>query len=113
MDFPGPPVCGSDGISYPSPCSLKIAKCMGKPDLTVAYPGKCKIEGQLILYCGLCGSDGITYPNPSSLENKKCKERPDLTVAYIGECEREGQLILMNRMSRWIPQNRGSTSMSQ
>ena len=45
MDFPGPPVCGSDGISYPNPCSFKVAKCKGKPDLTVAYPGKCKIEG--------------------------------------------------------------------
>ena len=45
VGFPGLPVCGSDGITYQNSCSLKIAKCEGRPDLTVAYEGKCKTKG--------------------------------------------------------------------
>ena len=40
-----PPVCGSDGITYPSVCNLEIKKCKEKPDLTVAYGGECKKQG--------------------------------------------------------------------
>ena len=45
IGFPGPLVCGSDGITYRNLCSLQYAVCKGKPDLTVVYVRKCKIKG--------------------------------------------------------------------
>ena len=42
------PVCGSDGITYPTESCLEHTKCKEKPDLTVAYVGECKKQGQLI-----------------------------------------------------------------
>ena len=45
MGHPFLPVCGSDGITYRDICSLQQTRCKGKPDLTVAYGGKCKPKG--------------------------------------------------------------------
>jgi len=36
------PVCGSDGITYPSNCSLEIEKCQKNSDLIVEYNGECQ-----------------------------------------------------------------------
>jgi hypothetical protein len=36
------PVCGSDGITYSSNCSLEIEKCQENSDLIVAYDGECQ-----------------------------------------------------------------------
>merc|ERR1712051_961167 len=36
------PVCGSDGITYPSNCSLEIEKCQANSDLIVSYSGECR-----------------------------------------------------------------------
>ncbi|XP_037794669.1 turripeptide Lol9.1-like [Penaeus monodon] len=35
------PVCGSDGNTYPSPCSLEEARCWN-PRLRLVRPGECR-----------------------------------------------------------------------
>merc|ERR1711962_718912 len=85
------PVCGSNGITYPNACSLKVAVCESNPDLTVAHKGWCGQMKDCPKYCTqefdpVCGSDGITYPNPCSLKVAVCETNPNLSVAYKGWC---------------------------
>lgn len=35
------PVCGADGIDYPSMCDLNKVACMQEVNITVAFRGKC------------------------------------------------------------------------
>ena len=38
-----PPVCGTNGKTYPSKCDLEKAACnKGNEDMTVDYRGECK-----------------------------------------------------------------------
>lgn len=86
------PVCGSDGVTYPSECSMESLTC--GTNVTVAYQGEC-VETETAAPCDpnracflilspVCGSDGVTYPNLCVFEGRTCGS--DITVAHRGPC---------------------------
>jgi len=86
-------VCGSDGKTYVSECELNNAKkCENKPDLTVAYPGICRLTPQCMVYCRMnympvCGTDKKTYRNICLLSRtRNCEKKWKLTIDYFGPC---------------------------
>uniref|UniRef100_T1JZW6 Agrin n=1 Tax=Tetranychus urticae TaxID=32264 RepID=T1JZW6_TETUR len=108
----GPSVCGSDGITYSSQCSLSTACCTEKRYITVRYDGPCQtcLDMNCMHYsvCEIdletskahcvcpkvcirddrpvCGSNGKTYESECELQMASCHLQINLTVAHHGSC---------------------------
>ncbi|XP_044018032.1 agrin-like isoform X3 [Aphidius gifuensis] len=105
------PVCGTDGVDYPSVCELNKTSCEKSANVTVAFHGKCDpcstvvcsepevcqldASRQPACHCGeqcglefspVCGSNGKTYSNECSLRQEACRSRLPLRKIYNGAC---------------------------
>uniref|UniRef100_A0A674HQ10 Agrin n=1 Tax=Taeniopygia guttata TaxID=59729 RepID=A0A674HQ10_TAEGU len=61
---PPAPVCGSDGVTYPSPCQLQVASCQLQKSIQVARTGPCEDE---------CGSGGSGSGDGGECEQERCR----------------------------------------
>ncbi|XP_038595981.1 follistatin-related protein 3 isoform X1 [Tachyglossus aculeatus] len=89
-------VCGSDSSTYRDQCELLIAKCQGRPDLEVMYPGRCRKSCSHVLcpgtqtcvvdqtgsaHCVFCRA--APCPLPSSEDQELCGNN---NVTYASSC---------------------------
>ncbi|NWZ43878.1 AGRIN protein, partial [Brachypodius atriceps] len=59
------PVCGTDGVTYGSPCQLRVASCQLQRSIQVARTGPCEDE---------CGSGGSGSGDGSECEQERCRQ---------------------------------------
>uniref|UniRef100_A0A8C3RA74 Agrin n=1 Tax=Cyanoderma ruficeps TaxID=181631 RepID=A0A8C3RA74_9PASS len=62
---PPAPVCGTDGVTYGSPCQLQVASCRLQKAIEVARTGPCEDE---------CGSGGSGSGDGSECEQERCRQ---------------------------------------
>ncbi|XP_028396603.1 four-domain proteases inhibitor-like isoform X3 [Dendronephthya gigantea] len=83
------PQCGTNGQTYPNPCSFKIAQCESDGRIRLAYHGMCRqypIHFE-IRWREICGSDGNTYVSfPLMKKTARDFNRP-IRIAGWGTCD--------------------------
>ncbi|NP_001267782.1 kazal-type serine protease inihibitor 3 precursor [Hydra vulgaris] len=85
------PVCGHDGKTYASECTLKSESCDSQKPIVKVYDGKCNPKGDCKFACNrmyapVCGSDKKLYSNECLLRQAACEQRKAITVVQnVGE----------------------------
>lgn len=85
------PVCGSDGIEYPSECVLRAKNCVENLDIRIA---PCPTKAPCPKYCPrtyfpVCGSNGHTYGNECALQRAACAQNdPEMPpITKVADCD--------------------------
>ncbi|CAH0386305.1 unnamed protein product [Bemisia tabaci] len=86
----GDPVCGTDGIIYPSACEMKKKTCDKGVEVETSEKGCVRAYGSTCEHkCTkdkdpVCGTDGRTYLNKCLLQVEIC--RVGISMSHLGPC---------------------------
>ena len=75
------PTCGTDGVTYPSPCHLQRASCSSPslPPLAIQAPGYCSRQAALLRDTVLCSG----CPQEGSRENIQVREAAEAAALLL------------------------------
>merc|ERR1711992_130078 len=89
------PVCGNNGVTYPTACILENEQCDNE-GLEVAYTGECKKNCSMACsreYRPTCGSDGNVHSNLCMFEYASCMAPFPLEIMPSEFCSGKANLI--------------------
>lgn len=106
------PICAADGKTYGNECRLKVARCIAKKHIAVAYEGKCnpcalvrcRYNSKCIVESGVgkcvcedacpkihlpvCANNGRTYVNLCYLKRDSCSRQQNIEIRYHRKCRK-------------------------